>query len=751
MTHIDRQLIVVFTLIGISCVVVQGCVSENTATEAGVETSPPDREVPNEEWSDTERCDSSVVDFQTDPTNCGGCGIVCESDSAGFGVCADGTCTIEACLGGFSDLDADPSNGCEATCGEAASNDPCDGLDNDCDGVIDEDFLPQSCGVGICSGMSACTAAGEVLQCQPSEAPLTMESVCDGLDNDCDGVVDEALATTCLNQCGTGSAMCARGTFSNCVAVSESGETCVDLDVLCEPTEVELTFPLPRVGEDIAADILWVLDATNPCVPLIRSFKDHVEDITDKFFAVGAGVRVGIATYGADDCRDNRRPYELIQPLDSDEDGFLESLNSVNNASYGRTVLFEAVYQALTGEGVSIHEPECPTAEILPSEPGWDRDVFRHVIVTAGHQPSFYGGSDYSHAANDAIAAAIETETKVSVLWYGNHSVPAAVTRMANLSGGYVYQAEDGRDGVIEVIEEAINATTLNTQIDITIDGDEYGFVTDVSPRNLTGIDLRSNQSLDMRISILSPFTPTDVDQTFDFDVVFSANGRETARHPVSITIPAGEAKHCTNRPPIISSMTVPSSLQAGESTLLEAVTRTFDGEYTQLEWSASDGVVLESGGTSTLYTAPAEPGLVEIDLDASDAAGGVDRETRVLQVLGGQCLAPAERMVVGAIPGGVSLLGSLSEAQFVDGSCGATGTETTILLDVSTSGTYRIEAETEEIGFHIRSRDCNTELYCQLAHTGEVQLDQGVYYLFAEDSRPEAGQFIVTVTPVQD
>jgi hypothetical protein len=65
----------------------------------------------------------------------------------------------------------------------------CNGVDDDCDGAVDEDAPGTTCGVGQCQRSARCVG-GMLEACVPG-AP-TVEA-CNGMDDDCDGTVDEGL------------------------------------------------------------------------------------------------------------------------------------------------------------------------------------------------------------------------------------------------------------------------------------------------------------------------------------------------------------------------------------------------------------------------------------------------------------------------------------------------------------------------------------------------------------------------------
>ena len=134
--------------------------------------------------------------------------------SAGIGACNSAGVTV-----------CEPMTGeivCNAQAGQPTAE-TCNGLDDNCDGAVDEGFslgAPCSVGIGACvaSGVMACDAAGGA-SCNVAPLPPSAET-CNSIDDDCDGVVDNGFA---LGQaCQSGVGLCATRGTTICADGSET-------------------------------------------------------------------------------------------------------------------------------------------------------------------------------------------------------------------------------------------------------------------------------------------------------------------------------------------------------------------------------------------------------------------------------------------------------------------------------------------------------------------------------------------------
>ena len=197
-------------------------------------------------------CDGTVdngVNLNTDVANCGACNRACPALNA-TPTCVMGQCRVGTCRAGWADLNGDVSDGCEWQCGALDGTrgpEVCDGRDNDCNGLIDDGAVAgvgEACGPGVCrTGRQACESG--TLRCVG--APTATLELCNGRDDDCDGMVDEAPTGGSLPGtgptafCGNDVGACTYGRFTcvsgriECVGGTGPGaEVCDGVDNDCD-------------------------------------------------------------------------------------------------------------------------------------------------------------------------------------------------------------------------------------------------------------------------------------------------------------------------------------------------------------------------------------------------------------------------------------------------------------------------------------------------------------------------------------
>ena len=177
-----------------------------------------------------------------------------------------GTQNVGLCHGGTQTCNGD-GRSFGACLGEVGpGGEICDAQDNDCNGAVDDApgaGQPCSNGVGLCSrdGVRVCDPARGALTCNAVPGNAAVE-ICDGLDNDCDGVNDDVatLGNRCENGVGdcvrAGNVVCdlaRRALTCNAVAGDPAAEVCDGNDNDC--SGVADDGPLEGVGADCSVGV----------------------------------------------------------------------------------------------------------------------------------------------------------------------------------------------------------------------------------------------------------------------------------------------------------------------------------------------------------------------------------------------------------------------------------------------------------------------------------------------------------------
>ena len=239
-----------------------------------------------------------------------------------------------------------------------------DGVDSDCDGFelcyedVDNDGYRPDATTTVDSPDLTCTEDGEAESTDPTgdcndNQPLSspgLSEVCDNIDNDCNGPVDDdgaggALARSCFEDdseligvglCRAGTQTCSAGIYGTCTGqVLPANEVCDTEDNDCDTV----------VDEDTATQD-WYVDADNDgygdpgsspissCAPIAGRAPNSLD--CDDSVATGAGAFPGNSEIVGDGIDQNCDTLELCW-VDGDEDGYHNnvSLPSSNFACDG--------------------------------------------------------------------------------------------------------------------------------------------------------------------------------------------------------------------------------------------------------------------------------------------------------------------------------------------------------------------------------------------------------------------------------
>ncbi|MFT3773278.1 MAG: MopE-related protein [Minicystis sp.] len=249
-------------------------------------------------------CDGQTdedVDLCTSTTDCGYCGHACvvqngtgqcvktgngNSCDATNTKCAVGTCTCTGPGNCYWDADNNPANGCELKCDKTNGGvEICDGIDNDCNGVVDDNptdaLINTACQggtKGICAdpthaGTYQCVAGSVSCQGANVVTPGQFQETCNGKDDDCDGTVDDNPVDTgpaflcgqsAVLPCKKGTLQCVNGNKTCVGNIDPTAETCDDIDNDCDGV-IDNNLPAAQSGAVCNTPLAPPAGATSPC------------------------------------------------------------------------------------------------------------------------------------------------------------------------------------------------------------------------------------------------------------------------------------------------------------------------------------------------------------------------------------------------------------------------------------------------------------------------------------------------------
>jgi hypothetical protein len=436
-------------------------------------------------------CDNDVDELfnkTTDPFNCGMCGNACTTQPNANTVCTNGSCGF-TCKPGFHDLigGGGVNAGCEYGPCFASGVEECDGLDNDCNGIVDDMLNPPS----ICRSGGECGATAPVAQCGGAAGwtcnyPGTVqfpETKCDGLNNDCDANIDEGQSN--LGQaCDDGRQGVCRGTgvFACNTANPDGPATCS----ITQPGQAN-----PDAQETCD-------NRDNNCNGTIDEGSETGNLLGQEWVTIGGGVQImkyEASRFDSSSSQQGTIAAKVDVPLAASPTGATQSGSLATFTTLGNHSLVVGNKIRINGVGVSGYNGLW-TVSAVPSS-----TTFRATLATSGLAAS--GGGFVAKyrgacsrqgvmpwtnitypealAACESMGATLCTETK----WHQACSVVAPATKPIVIDGGAtgtLIEAEDFTNNNANGVPES------GGQCSNTVDDDGDGVINDGCPTVVSGV-----------------------------------------------------------------------------------------------------------------------------------------------------------------------------------------------------------------------------------------------------------------------
>ncbi|NVB83128.1 MAG: hypothetical protein HOV81_32420, partial [Kofleriaceae bacterium] len=418
---------------------------------------------------------------QIDINNCGTCGHVCQAHANANTVCQAGTCGF-ACKPGHFDLDP-LVDGCEYACFPSGVE-TCDGVDNDCNGMIDDNLTPPS----ICRAGGECGPTAPVAQCNgsagwsctyPGDVQFP-ETKCDGKNNDCDANTDEGQPSKGL-ACDDGRQGACRGTGTYACDPNN-----LDGPAICDITSPGQTNPDPAETCD---------DRDNDCDGSIDEGSETGNLVGQEWVSIGGGhqiMKYEASRFDSSSSQQGTEAATVVAPLAASPTGATHAANVATFTTLSPHGLAVGARIRVSGVGVTGYNGVFKVASVISTTKFTVSLIGSGLSASGGGSVSKYRGSCSKEgvmpwtnvtypealAVCESMGASLCTETR----WHQACGVvtPVSYPLSVDATNGTRIEAED--------FFAASSAGGPETSCNDSVDNDLDGALNDGCPTIVSGV-----------------------------------------------------------------------------------------------------------------------------------------------------------------------------------------------------------------------------------------------------------------------